>query len=138
MKKHTMFSIVLLFALILIKGAAFAEDRSYSLGYEIAKDFSGLKLRISSNAIAPGLWLGITFYTPNATETETQVYPIKSGKSLTEIPVNPKFINGTFEAAVWTKKLSKDECLKTDDLCQKNGYRLTGMTAYIWRYIVNP
>lgn len=127
-----------IFLVLVLSVSSFAQNRSYSLGYEIAKESSGLKLRITSNAIVSGLWLGVTFYTPDAAETESLLYPVKSGKSLTEIPINPKFVNGTFEAAVWAKKLTKDECLKTDDFCQKNGYRLTGMTAYMWRYIISP
>jgi len=118
---------------------SFASEKSYGLGYEISKSSSGaLKLTITTSALVSGLWLGITFYTPTVAETDSQVYPIKLGKGITEVEINPKFVNGTFEAAVWTKKLSKSECLKTDGFCQKNGYSLIGMTAYLWRYIISP
>jgi len=120
---------------------ALASEKSYGLGYEISKDSAGaMKLRVTTSALAQGLWLGVTFYTPtaNAKDTESNVYPIKLGKGRTEIDINPKFVNGTFEAAVWAKKLSKNECAKADDFCQQYGYKLMGMTAYLWRYIISP
>lgn len=139
MKRHLAASIIFILSLILTIVPVFAQEKNYSLCYEISKDDSGsLKLRITTTALSSGLWLGVTFYAPNAAETENHIYPIKVGKGITEIAINPKFVNGTFEAAVWTKKLSKNECLKTDDFCQKNGYRMTGMAAYIWRYIISP
>jgi len=101
---------------------SFAQGKSYSLCYEISKEPSGImKLSINTSALASGLWLGVTFYTPNAAEAENHIFPIKLGKGVTEMVINPKFVNGTFEAAVWTKRLSIDECLKTDEFCQKNG-----------------
>lgn len=139
MKKHLAAVLILVFGLMLATAPVFAQEKGYSSGYEIVKDASGtLKLRIHISALASGLWLGVTFYTPNGMEVENHIYPIKAGKSTTEINISSKFVNGSLEAAVWTKKLSQNECLKTDTFCQNNGYRLTGMVAYTWRYIVSP
>jgi len=136
MKKYLLLWVVLM---VLSASVSFAAEKSYGLGYEIIKSSSGaVKLKITTSALVSGLWLGITFYTPTVAETDSQVHPIKLGKGITEIEINPKFVNGTFEAAVWTKKLSKKECLMTDAFCQKNGYSLVGMTAYLWRYIISP
>ncbi|MBI4826676.1 MAG: hypothetical protein HY807_09720 [Nitrospirae bacterium] len=139
MKRFLTVCIILVSGLILTAPMSFAEGKSYSLGYEISKEPSGImKLTINTSALASGLWLGVTFYTPDAMTTENHIFPIKLGKGVTEMVINPKFVNGTFEAAVWTKRLSIDECAKTDDFCQKNGYKATGMVAYIWRYITSP
>ena len=140
MKKGLSLLVVLSVILMLMSvSVSIAAEKSYGLGYEIIKKTSGaMQLKITTSALVSGLWLGITFYTPTVAETDSQVYPIKLGKGITEIEINPKFVNGTFEAAVWTKKLSKKECLTTDAFCQKNGYSLTGMTAYLWRYIISP
>jgi hypothetical protein len=131
--------------LVLILGFAasvFAADNSHSFGYEIAKSSGGaLKLRITNTSPAswPGLWLGVTLYTANPKDMPlNEVYQIKSGASTTEIDIEPKYVNGTFEAAVYTKKLGKSECMSTDEFCQKSGYRLANRIAYLWRYIVSP
>jgi len=139
MKRIVLAGILAMACLVLATAPVVAEEKSYSLGYEISKDPAGmLKLRVNTSALASGLWLGVTLYTPTGSEVENHIFPIKQGKGMSELVINPKFINGTLEAAVWTKKLTRDECLKTDDFCQKNGYRATGMVAYIWRYIVSP
>lgn len=134
-------SLLMSLALVLsFVSIVFAGDNSYSLGYKISKgQAGGLKLVIDSHAIASGLWLGVTLYAPNSKDIpNSQIFSIKTGSSSIEINIEPKYVNGTFEAAVYTKKLNKSECDPKDEFCQKNGYRLIGMTAYIWRYLVSP
>lgn len=132
-------------ALVLVLGLAayvFAADNSHSFGYEISKGSGGgLKLKITGTSPAswPGLWLGVTLYTANPKDLPlNDVYQIKPGASATEIDIAPKYVNGTFEAALYTKKLDKSDCDPKDEFCQKNGYRLANRVAYLWRYIVSP
>lgn len=132
------------FLMIFLAGVAKAGDAEYSFGYEIVKNASGnLTLKITTTVASGGLWLGVTAYPPNlknaAKEASNQVFPVKQGRGIAEIDIDPKFVNGTFEAAVWTKKVSKDDCQQTDELCQRLGYRLSGvMLSYVWGYLTAP
>jgi len=73
-----------------------------------------------------------------ASEASNQLFQIKQGREITEIIVGQKFKNGTFEAAIWTKKLQPGECQPADEVCKKLGYRMAGMTSYIWGYLQAP
>jgi hypothetical protein len=141
MKRFSTVLMTLVFVLGLA-ASAFAADNGYSFSYEISKGAGGsLKLKITSTSPAawPGLWMGVTLYTANPKDMPlNDAYQIKSGASTTEIDIDPKYINGTFEAAVYTKKINKSECDAKDEFCQKVGYRLSNRVAYAWRYIVNP
>lgn len=122
-------------------GAALAQGNS--LGYEVLKDGSGgVKLRISTDTAAAGMWLGITVYVPNAkngaSDGQSQVLPLKQGKGIYEMVYEPRFKNGTFEAAIWTKKLSQNDCGQGDEVCRKLGYKMTGMISYAWGYLSSP
>lgn len=118
-------------------GLAAAEMNTYSFGYEVLKDGPGrLTLRLTTEVAADGMWLGVTLYPPGvkdiAKEAKSQVLPVKEGRGITEVPIGPAFKNGTFEAAVWTKK---GPCPPADEVCKKRGYQVTGMTSYIWGYL---
>lgn len=113
-----------------------------SFGYELVKDSSGdVKVKITSFTPGKGMWLGVTVYPPNvknvAKEAKTYVFPLKKGNGIQEITLDPAFLNGTFEAAIWNKKLSKSECPAGDFACQQTGYRLLGMKTYVWGYLVS-
>jgi hypothetical protein len=139
MNKILSTSIIIILLLSLVS-VVYATDSSSSLCSEINKGSAvGLKLKITYNAQGAGSWLGVTLYTPNPKDIPySQIFPLKSGASTTELIIDPKYVNGTFEAAIYTKKLNKTECDPKDEVCQKNGYKLTGLAAYIWRYIVSP
>ncbi len=128
--------------ILLLGGTASAQEDGYS-GYQITNDPSGgLRLKIMTYKNATGMWLGVTLYPPGfknaGKESVNQIYPIKQGRGTTEIVVEPAFKNGTFEAAIWSKQLTKEECLKTDEICQKLGYKMTGMSSYIWGHLYAP
>jgi hypothetical protein len=121
---------VVLFSGLLIINQAQAEG----LSYEMSKSKLGpTTLTISADFETNGLWLGITLYTP-AGKTDlplNKTMPLEQGKTIEEMVIDPRFVNGTFEAAIYGKKLSGEECLATDEFCKKNG-RLTNMISYIW------
>lgn len=130
-------------AVLLFAGGASAEENNYAFGYSVVKDASGtVKLKLTTHIEASGMWLGVTQYPPQvkdaAKESVSTVYPIKQGRGITEIIVEPKFKNGTFEAAVWTRKLSQKECHSTDEFCKKHGYSMTGKVSYVWGHLVAP
>ncbi|MFQ5583719.1 MAG: hypothetical protein ACE5GL_04725 [Calditrichia bacterium] len=120
-----------------------AQTDHNGFAYEIRKNGgNSLKLKITSTVSGKDLWLGISLYPPNVQNTLEEgkhlIFPVKQGDSVREIQVEPEFLNGTFEAAIWLKKLTGDDCPKEDPVCKKFGYKLDGMTAYIWGYLVAP
>ncbi len=132
-----------LVAMLFCASIVAADESTYSFGYEVLKGGSGvLTLRLTTHVASNGMWLGVTLYPPGvkdtAKEANNRLHPIKQGRGITEVVIGPNFRNGTFEAAVWTKKLEKSSCLPTDEICRKNGYRMTGMTSYLWGYLVAP
>jgi hypothetical protein len=69
------------------------------------------------------MFVGVTVYPPAtskavAKDTMNQVLPIKKGTNVTEVTLNPKYLNGTFEIATWTQK-------------PPAGY----MASYLWGYV---
>ena len=120
-------------------GMVSARDAGAASGYQVVRDAAGaLKLRITTETAAENMWLGVTLYPPNVKEGRSQVMALQRGKDTHEISLAPSFANGTFEAAVWTRKLSKQECEQNDAICRKNGFRLTGMVSYLWGYLIAP
>ncbi len=135
-KKFVAISLVLL---VISAGVVLAKESSNSMGYQVFRDStSSIKLKITTDAAADGMLLGITLYPPNVKEGSSQLLPLKRGTNTQEISVAPSFKDGTFEVAVWTKKLSKQECEQSDEACRKIGYKLIGMNSYMWGYLITP
>jgi hypothetical protein len=129
-------ALLLLMLLAVSAGAVLAKESGTATGFQVVKDASGsMKLRITTEAASDGMWLGVTLYPPNTKEGRSQILALKQGPNTQEISIAPSLKNGTFEAAVWTRKLSKQECEPGDDACRKNGYKLTGMASYLWGYL---
>jgi hypothetical protein len=129
-------ALLLLLVLGATAGAVFAKSPGNSSGYQIIKDSSGsTKLKINTEVAADDMWLGITLYPAGVKVGSSQIQALKRGQNTQEIAISQSHKNGTFEVAVWAKKLSKDECDPGDVLCRKNGYKLTGMVSYLWGYL---
>lgn len=127
-------------AVLLSCGVAIGADYN-SFGYTMTKEPSGVfKLRVQTNAASKGMWLGLTVHPPDnpAKKEKNLAYPIAQGEAVTEFVIDPEFGNGTFEAAIWSKKLTGAECPRTDELCKKNGYKMEGMNSYIWGHVSAP
>jgi hypothetical protein len=120
-----------------------AKAQGNALGYQVSADSSGhMTLKITVDAPAPGMWLGVTFYPPNvqnpAKDGVNRLFALKNGRGIFDVPVEPRFKNGSFEAAVWSRKLTGAECPDSDAVCRTAGYKLTGMRAYAWGYLTGP
>ena len=122
--------------------AAIAQD-DYTFSYSVvnAKGKQTLKLLVTS--IEAGRVLGVTFYPTDAKdlskETISTLFAVKKGTDTVEMPVDPKYKNEPFEAALWTKTTPKSECFKTDLVCQKVGFGAGGYkTSYMWGYLYAP
>lgn len=118
-------------------GLVLATEEGSAFGYEVVPHASGtLRLRLTTTSAVAGAWLGVTYY-PAAgggagQEGSSQVVPLARGKSTTELVVDARYRNGTFEAAVWRRRLSGAECAGQGAACQTLGYKLTNMQAYTW------
>ncbi|HLD99464.1 MAG TPA: hypothetical protein VJB59_04355 [Bdellovibrionota bacterium] len=124
-----------------------ASKNETSVGYRIKGETGGAVTLISTTQIpVAGLWLGVTLYSPSIQGTPggvamdpansvVLVYPLKAGRAITEISVEPRFKNGTFEMAVWGRRIPKTGCAIDDEACHKLGYRLTEMKSYSWGYL---
>ena len=120
-----------------------AQGDKINFGYEIKENGgSTLILKITSNVTGKDMWVGVSLYKPNVKNTleegQHMVFPLKQGTFVKEISIEPEFVNGTFESAIWLRKLTGDDCPKDDIICQKFGYKLDGMAAYLWGYLVKP
>ena len=117
-------------------GAVLAKDDGNGASYQVIRDSSGaVKLRVTADVPASGMWLGVTLYPKGVKVGSSQTVPLKWGHNSNDITIAPSLSNGTFEAAVWSKKLSKEECDPGDEACRKNGGKLTGMISYLWGYL---
>jgi len=118
-------------------GVVLAKESRSQFGGEVNSKATVLK--ITSTVATEGMWLGVTLYPPKqkdaVKEGVSQVVPLKKGYNNTEIAIPAHFRNGTFEAAVWGKKLSNREIAPSDVVSQKIGYKLIGMVSYLWGYL---
>jgi len=142
-KSMVSFAFFMALAAVCAVPRAGAQESSYSFGFGIVKAPNGsLVLKVNTNMAASGMWLGVTIYPPKsktpAANAESQIFPVKSGNGIIEIPVAPHLKDGTFEAALYAKKLTKAECLATDEVCQKAGFKLVSSMSYLWGYLTAP
>ncbi|RMH79860.1 MAG: hypothetical protein D6681_18905 [Calditrichaeota bacterium] len=120
-----------------------AQTDRVSFAYEITKNGGNtLKLKLTSSVSGKNMWIGISLYPPKVKNTLEEgkhlAFPIKQGTFVKEITVEPEYLNGTFEAAIWLRRLEGKDCPENDPVCEKLGYRLDGMVAYLWAYLVAP
>ncbi len=132
---------VLLVILVLAQ-AAVAED-NYTFSYSITNEKGKQILKLTTTAIEAGRVLGVTFYPTDIKDVSKDAFStffaVKKGTDTVEIPVDARYKSGTFEAALWTKTIPKSECLKTDAVCQRVGFRAGGYsTSYMWGYLYAP
>ncbi|MBI3795283.1 MAG: hypothetical protein HY280_11245 [Nitrospinae bacterium] len=128
---------VLAMSLFVILPRASSAEQGYYMGYDVGKSSKGLSLKLSTNMPVGGMWVGVTVYSPKGKNLPVinQMFPLKQGNGTIEVDVDPTYKDGTFEAAIYAKKLSREECLATDEACQKAGYRLAYSTSYTWGYL---
>lgn len=136
----TKLGIIAAILVVTLAGEVYAKS-SNSLGYQVVSGSSDeMNLEITADIPSSGMFLGVTFYPPNvkntAKEGVVKIFSLKKGRSVQDITIEPRMKNGSFEAAVWTKKISANECLSTDSYCKSLGYKLIEMRAYIWGYLV--
>jgi len=114
-----------------------AQAGKHSFGYEIGKSPVGkLILKLKVEVPDKGLLLGVSIYPPGVVNTLEEgkhlSFPVKQGIHIQELEIDAGLENGTFEAALWTGKMPKENCPADDLVCQKIGFKHTGMTAYLW------
>ncbi len=128
---------------LLYAAAAIAQKSDYTFSYSVMNEKGKQTLKITTTAIEAGRVLGVTFYPTDvkdvAKDSMSTFFAVKKGTDTLEISVDPKYKSGTFEAALWTKTTPKSECLKTDAVCQRVGFRAGGYSiSYMWGYLYAP
>lgn len=133
-------SLLLFLFLSLGYGSVASGVTSSMFGGEVNPAVTSLK--INSTAASAGMWLGITMYPPKvrepAREGVSRILPMRAGYNTITISIPQGFRNGTYEVAVWRRRLSGTEIAPNDTESRKNGYKLTGMVSYLWGYLAAP
>ena len=132
-------STIVIAIVAILAGVVYAKNGN-ALGYQVVSENDEVVLKVTVDTPAPGMWLGVTLYPPNvkntAKEGKVKLLPLKKGRAIYEVAIEPGFRFGSFEAAVWTKKTPAEECTAAETYCKSIGYKLTGMRSYIWGYLV--
>jgi hypothetical protein len=129
--------------LLLLAAPAMARESVVSLGYSLAATPSGaLVLTVSTDTVDFGPWLGVSLYPPgqegNNQAARHLAFPVKQGRWIKEIGVEPHYRNGTFEIAIWGQRIPRERCAEDDLFCQEQGFRLEGMYSYVWGFLSVP
>lgn len=137
--------ILLLAMAVLLCGtaAAWGREAVFSMGYSLSKSPAGtLLLTVTTETAEFGPWLGVTLYPPRQGKEKVigknMAFPVKEGKWIKEIAIPSQYRNGTFEIAIWGRRIPKEECAKNDLFCQKNGFRMENMYSYAWGLLTAP
>ncbi len=81
------------------------------------------------------IWMGLSLYPYATASPETDgkhtTMQLSEGEIYHEISVDSSFLDGSFEAALWGKKVNKVDCtLEYCYWCKVNGYHLDDLQAY--------
>lgn len=144
-KGNQLKKIILLTMAMLLCGAAasWARKAVFSMGYSLTNSPGGaLLLTVTTETTEFGPWLGVSLYPPREGNQKpvgkNMAFPVKEGKWIKEISIPARYRNGTFEIAIWGRRISKDQCAKNDLFCQRNGFRLQNMYSYAWGLLTSP
>ena len=137
--------VLLVFIAFFCRGSAAAWGREavFSMGYSITKSPAGtIMLTVTTETAEFGPWLGVSLYPPGDGQKKVagnhQAFPIKEGKWIKEITIPARYLNGTFEIAVWGRHIPREECAPDDLFCQQSGFRLQNMFSYAWGLLTAP
>lgn len=115
--------------IILLPTLVWAGDMKVSMN----KKWGGKSvLAVSIDGARNGQWLGVTIYPPSGNNPQNRIFPLKEGSTSAEVELPSAIMGGTYEVAVWDRKISKEQCLPTDTICQQMGYRFEGLDTYMW------
>ncbi len=105
---------------------------------EISFDYDSnvpTKLSFDVKSSKKKVWLGVSLYPASVKdymkEGEHQQLELNGDASDKVVKAGKKFAGGTFEAALWGKKVYKNECTIEDCYwCGKNGFHLDELLVY--------
>jgi len=96
------------------------------------KLFGKFVMQIKTTLVKKSGWLGVSVYQPGSANIKNYIYPLQGDYSSVEVEIPDAFLYGTYEIVIWNKRIPREQCLPSDVQCQKTGYRLDGMEAYLW------
>jgi len=133
--------LVVLAAVSILSGAqAQPSGAGMEFGCQLEQSAEGRAVfRSTIEVPSAGQWLGVTFYPEKFDRVPEKgihhLVALKRGRTISDLAIEAGAIHGTFEAAVWNRRIARASCAATDLLCQTQGFRLDGMTAYMWGVI---
>lgn len=145
MKKTKIFSysLFILFFTAILSLSVLAQNASKISEIKILSDGYGrpLQITISGHVKEKEAWLGISFYPKSAKdyvkEAEHKIEPLKEGDFYKAPFIDSRFIGGTYEVALWSKKVERKDCtIQGCQWCKKNGFHMEGRLDYKWGSIV--
>jgi len=130
-------SITIAMVILCLSLPALAEEKS-ELKVEIVVDAdNGLPTRIviTGTSVLPKAWLGISLYPFGVVDPivngRHSFVELGQGNFRQEIQVDPDLLGGSFEVAIWGKKVDKLDCtLDYCYWCKKYGFHLEEMLVY--------
>jgi hypothetical protein len=115
---------IALCAFAISSSASSAEKIRFACGIEAARG-GALTLRNVAQTPRAGMWLGVTLHPANGAADSRPIletFPLKMGHVITDIDIDPRITNGTFEAALWDRN---------------EAGKLVGIEAYCWGHVGN-
>ncbi len=109
-----------------------------TLSTEISFDYDSTiptKLSFDIKSTKKKVWLGVSLYPSTVKdalrEGEHQQLELNGETSDKVVKVGKKYSGGSFEAALWGRKVMQNECTIEDCYwCGKSGFHLDGLLAY--------
>jgi hypothetical protein len=142
MKKYKF--VLLVLGLLIFVGSVYLQESKTSnqngttLSTEVSFDYDSAvptKLTFDVKSSKKKVYLGVSLYPATVKDAlkdgEHQQLELNGETSDKVIKVGKKFVGGSFEAAVWGKKVYKNECTIEDCYwCGKNGFHLDELLVY--------
>lgn len=77
-------------------------------------------------------WLGVSVYSPNSKVKAFHMVRYVHQGTLAEVfPVSREYLNGSFEVALWEKRVPQSSCGSSPcSWCKVNGFHMNGMRSY--------
>lgn len=126
-----------LLGLMIAMTVAFAAESLFKTATLVqdAADGKAKSLELTGSIASP-LYLGVSMYPATYTsaleEGEHQIVELKKGSFSQNFTVKSRMNGGTWEAAIWSKKVPASQCTISDCyFCKHFGYHLDGQVTYL-------
>lgn len=139
--KFKIFSLVIFFVYVFIALTFSASQLGYVEVFVVKNLVTGKPLGlVVYGETKQKLYMGISYYPYNTKDVVNQgthkLYQLGVGEFINSFKIDKKFLGGSFEVALWQKKVLRKFCkIKNCKWCKRNGYHMEGLIAYKSGYI---